>query len=126
MTTLAQSDSEQSNSEQSNSKHSNTEQWTIVLDELERRVRSGETSLDNGEPLEPFLLEPYQAPGDLGPMPEAMFERALELLEMHADIEDRIRAAMSTLQQQIAATNSAKKASAFGETNIPKFVDYGA
>lgn len=102
-----------------------TATWSTVLDEFERRIISGRNSLAAGEPLEPFVLEPFVPPAEIGQLPLDLVDRAVSLLEQNRQLEHDLSQAMSLVSAELAKSNdSARRArSAFTESSTPRHFD---
>lgn len=66
--------------------------WAAVLDELEGRIAAGESLLARGED---HLVEPFEPPAGLGPLPLGLAPRAEVVLArsraLEAALADRLR-----------------------------------
>jgi hypothetical protein len=98
--------------------------WEAVLTDLETRVDLAEQALDEGAEFQSSLLQPWTPPEGLGPLPAHLRERAITIIAMQAEVEQRINTAMDQLGREIGqVTVSTRKVSAYGETVVPKYFD---
>jgi hypothetical protein len=98
--------------------------WETVLTDLATRVDLAEQALGEGLELDSTLLQPWTPPEGLGPLPDHLRERAIAVIAMQAEIEQRINNAKDQLGREIAKLNNGSRTiSAYGETVIPKYFD---
>ena len=95
--------------------------WVEVLDDLERRIVDAEAALDNDEAP---VVEPFEPPADIEPLPIDLRDRAVEILRRHSEIEARIENIKRAIAGEIGNTTRASRAtSAFSDTPKPSFHD---
>jgi hypothetical protein len=98
--------------------------WEAVLTDLETRVELAEQALDEGSELHSTLLQAWTPPQGLGPLPAHLRERAIGVIAMQAEVEQRINVAKDQLGREITnLKNGTRKISAYGETVVPKYFD---
>ena len=98
--------------------------WESVLTDLEARVELAEQALDAGADLETSLLQPWTPPQGLGPLPMHLRERAIGVIALQADVEQRIETVKGQISREIQNLHAGNvKISAYGETVIPKYFD---
>lgn len=101
--------------------------WSAFLDELEVRVRVTELALDKGVELDPELVLPFEPPTGLGPLPEQLKDRAIDVLRKNVEVEQRINEALDSIRRELASSTRAASTagrSPFGDSAIPQYFDH--
>lgn len=92
--------------------------WPEVLDAYERALAQAHEHMTDGEPFT------FAFPEELGPLPADLAPRASELLEFAAAIERGVSAAMTKVQEELAATaHTARVRGAWAQRPAPHFID---
>lgn len=101
------------------------ESWETVLDEFERRIESGKSSLETGAPLEPFVMQPFVPPSGIGTLPEHLVDRAIGLLQRNHDVESDLASAMSDIRTQLTKSGEQNKRTSnpFSQSSAPRYFD---
>jgi hypothetical protein len=89
--------------------------WDEALDALEQDLAAQRAALTAGQPTAPADFEP---PGDLGPLPARLVERARQLLAENQAVAAALQAAMARVERELAATERAAQ-----RPPLPSFVD---
>ena len=100
--------------------------WDEFLTDYEAKIASTEAALENGTDLDPAVLKPFEAPQDLGPIPEIYVERTVEMLRKSAEISQRLENAMGAIQQDLgkaARSGAARPKSPFSDSSTPQYFD---
>jgi hypothetical protein len=92
--------------------------WTDVLDALEQRIADQRASLDEGDARPVPAFEP---PIGLGPLPEALQDRAALLLAESLDVAAELQGALTFIGQDLAVMRKVTASS--GETAGARFLD---
>ncbi len=75
--------------------------WETYLDGYEAKIASAESSLINGEHLDPDLLAPFEAPQGLGPFPAELAARATSIIERNSKLNEALQQAMDSILLQL-------------------------
>lgn len=75
-----------------------TTDWDATLDVLEVGVQRAEAAIESGEVL---IVDAWRPPEGLGPLPEALQERATSLSWRMAAVEQRARERRDVLQAEL-------------------------
>lgn len=79
-------------------------QWANVLDTLEDGIATAMTALDHPDvPMQAFLWSP---PEDLGPVPEHLQNRAVQILDSQEELNVRLAAARQSAGMHLDALRS--------------------
>ncbi len=101
--------------------------WEAFLSDYERKLLETETALDDGSSLPDDVLQPFEAPQGLGPIPASLEKEALDILERTAALEQRLRNGVETLGRELGqATRMSGGAQRFagrGDNFTPTYLD---
>jgi hypothetical protein len=95
--------------------------WVNALDNYEARLDAQRAALDGGEP---GAIAPFAPPADLGPLPQALAERANELLRQSRDLELELAGNLQAIKEDLAVVNTVSTAT--DRPSTPLFVDVSA
>jgi hypothetical protein len=100
--------------------------WSAALDELEMSIeRFAQLALtaygtDTGAPTVP---EPFVLPGDLGPVPDELRDRADELVGRSESVQTELHRVRDLVAAQIAGLHKAPQAHAYHDDRDPSYLD---
>jgi hypothetical protein len=95
--------------------------WADALDEYEARLDAQRAALDGGEA---GAVTPFAPPAGLGPLPQALAERANELLRQSRDLELELAGNLQAIKDDLAVVNTVSTAT--DRPSTPLFVDVSA
>jgi hypothetical protein len=98
--------------------------WDAVLADLQARIDLATQCLDDGNDLDPALLQAWVPPSGLGPLPQRLLERAVAINKAQVAVEQRLTKAKSSISGELSKTQSAaRKASPFQQKETPLYFD---
>jgi hypothetical protein len=92
--------------------------WSDALDAFEQRITEQRAALDGGDA---GALAPFEPPTGLGPLPEALVERAALLLDESRDVAAELQGALTFIGQDLAVMRKVSASS--GDTAGARFLD---
>jgi hypothetical protein len=97
--------------------------WPAFLDDYEAKLSSTEAALDEGVALDPSVLVPFEAPRNLGTIPDHLIDRAVETIRRSAELGQRLDTALTVIQRDLgnAVRASGGPQSPFAQTSVPKY-----